>query len=125
MHPKVRKYLALGFGRGRGGGGGGPGQGNGGQAGQGVRGGQGGAAVLAMTAERYDEQLQVPHSHSPVEPLNFLIDTGFDISLCRNFRNYDLFTFVERCALKSCTPVRNMPLNIHGVGVILSALVRM
>ena len=76
LHPEVRKYLALGFGLGRGGGGGGPGPGNGGQAGEGGRGGQGGPAVAAMTVQRYDELLSLPHSHSPVEPLNFLIDSG-------------------------------------------------
>ena len=89
--------------------------GTGGQAGQGGRGGQGGAVVAAMTAEQYDELLQLPYSHSPVEPLNFLIDSGSDISLCCN---YDLFTFVEPCDLKSCTPVGSTPLSIHGVGVV-------
>ena len=84
LHPEVKKYLYLGFGRGRGGGGSGLGQGNGGQVGQGGRGGQKGAAVTAMTAERYDELLQLPLSHSHVEPLNFLIESGSDISLCSN-----------------------------------------
>ena len=115
LHPEVRKYLALDFGRARGGGGGGPGQGNGAQAGEGGRGGQGGPAAAAMTVERYDELLSLPHSHSPTEPLNFFIDSGSDISLCWN---YDLFTFVEPCDLKSCTPVGSTPLNIHGVGVV-------
>ena len=125
LHPEVRKYLALGFGRGRGGGGGGPGQGNGGQAGQGGRGGQGGAAVAAMTIQRYDELLELPHSNSPVQPLNFLIESGSDISLCWN---YDLFTFVEPCSMKSCIPVGSTtliihtyihtPLSIDGVGVV-------
>ena len=32
--------------------------------------------------------------------------------------NYDLFTFVKPCDLKSCTLVGSMPLNIHGVGVV-------
>ena len=68
-----------------------------------------------MTVQRYDELLSLPHSHSPTEPLNFLIDSGSDISLCWN---YDLFTFVEPCSLKSCTPVGSTPLNIHGVGVV-------
>ena len=68
-----------------------------------------------MTAERYDKLLSLPHSHSPVEPLNFFIDSGSDISLCWN---YDLFTFVEPCDLKSCTPMGSAPLSIHGVGVV-------
>ena len=68
-----------------------------------------------MTVKRYDELLSLPHSHSPTEPLNFLIDSGSDISLCWN---YDLFTFVEPCSLKSCTPVGSTPLNIHSVGVV-------
>ena len=115
LHPEVRKYLALGFGGGRGGGGGGPGQGNRGQVGQGDGEGQGGAAVAAMTIQRYDELLKLPHTHSPVAPLNFFTDSGSDISLCWN---YDLFTFVEPCDLKSCTPVGSTPLSIHGVGVV-------
>ena len=69
-----------------------------------------------MTVERYDELLSLPHSHSPAEPLNFLIDSGSDSSLCLN---YDLFTFVEPCDLKSCTLVGSTPLSIHGVGVVL------
>ena len=115
LHLEVRKYFALGFGRGRGGGGGGPGQGNGGQAGQGGRGGQEEAVVAAMTTERYDELLQLPHTHSPVEPLSFFIDSGSEISLCGN---YDLFTFVEPCDSKACTPVGSTPLAVNGVDVI-------
>ena len=76
---------------------------------------KGGLAVATMIVERYDELLSLPHSHSPTEPLNFLIDSGSDISLCWN---YDLFTFVEPCSLKSCTPVGSTPLNIHSVGVV-------
>ena len=68
-----------------------------------------------MTVQQYEELLSLPHSNSPTEPLNFLIDSGSDISLCWN---YDLFTFVELCSLKSCTPVGSTPLNIHGVGVV-------
>ena len=67
-----------------------------------------------MTTERYDEPLQLPHTHSPVEPLNSLIDSGSDISL---HWNYDLFTFVEPCDLKACTPVGSTPLKVSGVGV--------
>ena len=37
---------------------------------------RGGAAVAAMAVERYDELLNLPHSHSPVEPLYFFIDGG-------------------------------------------------
>ena len=68
-----------------------------------------------MTIQRYDELLELPHSHSPVQPLNFLIDSGSDISMCWN---YDLFTFVEPCSMKSCIPVGSTPLSIHGVGVV-------
>ena len=70
-----------------------------------------------MTVQRYDELLELPHSHSPVQPLNFLIDSGSDISLCWN---YDLFTFVEPCSMKSyaCIPVGSTPLNVHVVGVV-------
>ena len=92
LHPEVRNSLALGFGRGRVGGGGGPGRANGGQVGQGGRGGQGGPAVAIMTIERYDEQLNLPHSRLLVEPLSFLMDIGSDISLCWD---YDLLTFVK------------------------------
>ena len=68
-----------------------------------------------MTTERYDKLLQLPHSHSPVEQLDFFLDSGPDISLCWN---YDLFTFVESCDFKSCTPVGSTPLSIHGVGIV-------
>ena len=43
---------------------------------------KGGAAVAAMTAVRYDDLLSLPHSHLPIEPLNFLTDSCSDISLC-------------------------------------------
>ena len=42
-----------------------------------------------------------------------MIDSGSDISLCRN---YDLFTFVAPCDLKACKPV-GTPLKVNGVGV--------
>jgi len=75
----------------------------------------GGSAVAAMTAERYDELLNLPHSHSSVEPLNFSIDSGSKISLCWN---YDIFSFVKPCDLESYTPLGSTPLKVNGVGVI-------
>lgn len=95
LHPKVKKFLALGFGQGRGGGGGGLGRGNGGQAGQGGQGGRGGQwgpAMAAITEQRFSELMKLPHSHSPVVPMNFLNDGGSDISPCWN---YDLCSSVE------------------------------
>ena len=68
-----------------------------------------------MTIQRYDELLKLPHTHSLVEPLKFFIDNGSDSSRCWN---YDPFTFVQPCDLKSCTSVGSTPLSIHGVGVI-------
>ena len=75
----------------------------------------GGSAVAAMTAERYDELLNLPHSHSLVEPLNFSIDSGSNISLCWN---YDIFSYVKPCDLESYTPLGSTPLKVNGVGVM-------
>ena len=55
-----------------------------GSGGQGGQGGQGGPAAAAMTVERNDKRLNLPLSHSPVQTLNFLIDSGCDISMCWN-----------------------------------------
>ena len=68
-----------------------------------------------MNVDRYDEWLQLRQFHSPVKPLNVLIDSGSDISLCWNF---DLFRFVEPCDFKTCTRVGNTPLKVNGVGLI-------
>ena len=91
------------------------GKGNGGKTGLGGNGGQGWPAVAAITEYRFRELVNLPHSQSPVEPKNFLIDSGSEISMCRY---YDVFSFVEPCDLKSCTHVGSTTLNINSVGIV-------
>ena len=73
--------------------------------------------MAAITEQRFDDLVKLPHSHSPCQPVKFQIDSrsAADISLSWN---YDLFTSVEPCKLKTSTPVGSMPLEMNAVGVV-------
>ena len=52
--------------------------------------------------ERFNDMVNLPPAQSPFDPDNSLIDSGSDISLAWN---QDMFTCIQPCSLRQCTPV--------------------
>ena len=69
----------------------------------------------AMTLEQFNDLVNLPPAQSPFDPDHLLIDSGSDISLVWN---KIMFTCMEPCSLKQCTPVGSTPLSVQAIGVI-------
>ena len=65
--------------------------------------------------KQFSELVNLPLAQSPFDPDNIPIDSGSDISLVWN---QDMFTCIQPCSLKQCTPVGSTPLSVQGIGAI-------
>ena len=74
-----------------------------------------GISFPAMSMKQFNELVNLPPAQSPFDPDNIFIDSGSDISLVWN---QDLFTCIQSCSLKQCTPAGNTPLSLQGIGAI-------
>ena len=74
-----------------------------------------GITFPAMDMSTFRELKNLSPAQSPFDPDHLLIDRGSDISLVCN---EDMFTCMEPCSLKQCTPVGNTPLSVQAIGVI-------
>ena len=79
-----------------------------------------GITFPAMSMEKFNELVNLPPAQSPFDPDHLLIDSGSDISLVWN---ENMFTCMEPCSLKQCTPVGSTPLSVQAIGVIRFNLV--
>ena len=68
-----------------------------------------GISFPAMTMEQFNDLVNLPPAQSPFDPDHLLIDSGSDISLVWN---ENMFTCMEPCSLKQCTPVGSAPLKV-------------
>ena len=74
-----------------------------------------GITIPAMDMSAFRELGNLPLAQSPFDPDHILIDSGSNISLVWN---EDMFTCMEPCSLKQCTPVGSTPLSVRAIGVI-------
>ena len=74
-----------------------------------------GITLPAMDMKTFRELVNLPPAQSPFDPDHLLIDSGSDISLVWN---ENMFTCMEPCTLKQCTPVGSTPLSVQAIGVI-------